>query len=136
MLFEFGRLDEALKPYETAAALLPEEPTILLSLARVQLEIDDPQLNQGALDNLLLVVNEEPDNGFAWRLLATAYSREGDQPMTMAALAESAFAQGNYREAVARAKRAQEMLPSGTAAWLRAQDLEIEADRLFRKSQK
>ena len=136
MLFEFGRLDEALKPYETAAALLPDEPTILLSLARVQLEIDDPQLNQGALDNLLLVVNEEPDNGFAWRLLATAYSREGDQPMTMSALAESAFAQGNYREAVARSKRAQEMLPSGTAAWLRAQDLEIEADRLFRKSQK
>jgi predicted Zn-dependent protease len=136
MLFEFGRLDEALKPYETAAALLPDEPTILMSLARVQLEIDDPQLNRGALDNLLLVVNEEPDNGFAWRLLATAYSREDDQPMTMAALAESAFAQGNYREAVARAKRAQEMLPSGTAAWLRAQDLEIEADRLFRKSQK
>ena len=107
-----------------------------MSLARVQLELDDAQLNDGALDNLLKVVNEEPDNSFAWRLLATAYSRRDDQAMTMAALAESAFARGNYREAVARAKKAQQLLPSGSAAWLRAQDLELEADRLYRKSKK
>jgi predicted Zn-dependent protease len=134
MLFEFGRLEEALKPYETASGLLPDEPTILLSLARVQLELDDPQLNDSALDNLRKVVNKEPDNSFAWRLLATAYSRRDDQAMTIAALAESDFARGDYREAVARAKRAQQLLPSGSAAWLRAQDLELEADRLFRKS--
>jgi hypothetical protein len=51
--------------------------------------------------------------------------------MTTLALSESALAAGRYAEALDRAKRAQEILGSGTVAGLQAQDVEFEAQRLL-----
>jgi len=133
MSFENGYLGDALPAYRRAVALRPDDPQLNLGLARVELAMDQPEMDQEALDHLDVVLQAEPDNGFAWRQSAIAHGRAGDQGMTRLALAEAALAQGNPREARDYAHRAQELLPSGSPGWLRAQDLEGTAERLARK---
>ena len=89
ILFENGRIAEALPPYEAAVALLPDSPQLTLALARVQIELNDPQLDESALKNLRSTLQREPNNPSAWRLSAVAYGRQGKQGMTSLSLAES-----------------------------------------------
>ena len=134
MLFENGRIAEALEPYQRAADLAPEASPILLRLAQVQIALDDPQMDDAALDNLQLVFQDEPRNALGWRLASTAYGRRGDRGMTTLALAEYALATGKYKEAVGRAKRAEDLLPAGSPGWLRSQDVLGEAERLEKRA--
>lgn len=136
MLMENARLEEALPSYETAAALAPDATTISLALAQVQIELDRPDLNEPALKSLGTVLREEPRNGLAWRLAATAYSRLGNEGQMTLALSEAALASGRYSEAIERAKRAEEILGPGSVGGLQAQDVENEANRLLKLQQK
>ncbi len=129
MLFEHGRLREALPAYEKAVALEPNSALLRLGLARVQIELNTPDLNQPALENLKQVLAEEPHNAFAWRLRAVAHGRAGDRGLTALSLAEARLAQGNVAEARQQAHRAQSLLDKHTPPWLRAQDIEREATR-------
>jgi len=132
MLMENARLEEALPSYETAAKILPDATTIHLALAQVQVELNQPALNEPAVKNLESVLREEPRNGLAWRLAATAYSRLGEDGKMTLALSEAALSSGRYGEAIERAKRAEEMLGSGSVGGLQAQDVQNEADRLLK----
>jgi predicted Zn-dependent protease len=134
MLFEHGRLAEAMPAYETAARLLPDSPQIRLSLAQVQVELNDPALDRAALHNLALAMQYEPRNAFAWRLSAIVHGRRGDVGMTALALAESALARGKAPEARQQAVRAQKILAEGSPGWLRASDIEQLAARLAKKN--
>jgi predicted Zn-dependent protease len=60
--------------------------------------------------------------------MAIVYGRSGDIGMAALALAEQNMAQGNYRQAVGQAQRAQQTLPAGPQRQ-RAQDLLAEAKR-------
>jgi len=137
MLFENGRIAEALPAYETAVRLLPEAPQLRLGLAQVQLETNDPalngpELNASALGHLAGVLRHEPGNAFAWRLTAIAHGRNGDIGKTALALAESALARGLGEEANRQAVRAQKILAENSAGWLRASDVEQAALRMIR----
>ena len=134
MLFEHGRLAEALPAYETAVRLLPDSPQIRLSLAQVQVELNDPALDQASLHNLALAMRYEPNNAFAWRLSAIIHGRRGDVGMTALALAESALARGKAPDARQQAVRAQKILAEGSPGWLRAADIEQLAARLAKKN--
>ncbi len=123
MLFEQGRMLESLPHLETAARLLPDSPTIKLLLSQVLIEMNDPQRDQQAIDNLRRVVQAEPSNAFAWRLAATAYGRQGDKGMLSLAMAEAALARRKYPEAKVHSKRALDILPSGSPSWIRADDV-------------
>ncbi len=133
MLFENGRLDEALPEYEEAVRLLPNSPQLLLALAHLEVELNRPDLNERSLKHLQAVLHQEPRNGMAWRLASTSYGRLGDKGMTSLALAEAAFSRGGFGEAHQRASRAQELLTEYSPSWLRAQDLANEAKRLETK---
>ncbi len=140
MLFENGRIAEALPAYDTAVRLRPESPQLRLGLARVQLESNDPEpngpnLNARALGHLTEVLRREPDNAIAWRLTAIAHGRNGDVGMTALALAESALARGQAREARQQAVRAQKILAVNSAGWLRASDVEQAAVRMARRQE-
>jgi predicted Zn-dependent protease len=128
MLFENGRVADAVAPYEHAVALMPTQPLLNIELAQVLLETGNPKLVQRAKDALNIALNTEPDNGDAWRFLAIAYGKSGNDAMASLALAEQHMAQGNYREARFQAQRAQKMLPPG-AQRQRAQDLIDDAKR-------
>jgi predicted Zn-dependent protease len=139
MLFENGRIAEALPAYETAVRLLPKAPQLRLGLAQVQLEANDlgsngPELNARALGHLTEVLRYEPSNAFAWRLTAIAHGRNGDLGMTALALAESALARGQGGEARQQAVRAQKILAENSAGWLRASDVEQAAVRMTRRN--
>ena len=123
MLFENGRVAEALPEYRAAVGLLPEVPQLRLALAQVQIEIDDRKLDRDALAQLDEVLRREPRNAFAWRLSATAHGRLGDKGMAALALAERALARGGAPEARAQATRALHLLPENSPGWLRAQDV-------------
>jgi predicted Zn-dependent protease len=123
MLFEQGRLPESLPHLEIAARLLPNSPQIKLLLSQVLIELNEPQRDQQALENLRQVVQVEPENAFAWRLTATAYGRQGDKGMLSLAMAEAALARRRYPEAKVHSQRALDILPSGSPNWIRADDV-------------
>jgi len=130
ILFESGRVADAVPVYEDSARLLPDSPQIAMALAQAQVELNDPQTDQKALRHLARALQREPGNAFAWRLTAIVHGRAGDIGMTALALAESALARGQAPEARDQASRAQKILAEDTPGWLRAGDIEQLASRL------
>jgi predicted Zn-dependent protease len=130
ILFENGRVREALPSYERALSLKPEVALLRVELARVQLETNDPALNKTALAYLKEAVRREDRNSTAWRLLAVAYGRENEIGMSALSLAEGAMVTGDRRMALQQATRAVQLLPAGTPGRLRAEDLKEAAKRL------
>lgn len=134
MLFENGRVADAVAPYQRAVQLAPTEPLLNIELAQVQLETNDPKYLTSAKNELTSALQGESDNPDAWRSLAIVYGRSGDIGMAALALAEQNMAQGNYRQAVGQAQRAQQLLPPGPQRQ-HAQDLLGEAKRQQQQAQ-
>jgi predicted Zn-dependent protease len=128
MLFENGRVADAVAPYQRAVQLAPNEPLLNIELAQVQLETNDPKYLAAAKTELSNAIQGESDNPDAWRSMAIVYGRSGDMGMAALALAEQNMAQGNWRQAVGQAQRAQQLLPPGPQRQ-RAQDLLGDAKR-------
>ncbi len=135
ILFENGRLAEALPSYEKAVRIRPDEAQLNLALARVEIETNDPGLIDRAEGHLKTALRQEPENASAWRLLAIVHGRRGETGLTALALAESALARRDLTEAQIQGGRAQELLPEGSPGWLRAQDLVNRAEQLRQRRQ-
>ncbi len=129
MLFENGRVADAVAPYETAVRLLPSSGLLKGDLARVQIESQDPALLEPAIANLNVALREDRAQPFYWRQLAIAYGRRGDMAESSLALAEEAMLLNRKAEARYHAGRAEQLLPRGSPGWLKAQDI-LEAARL------
>ncbi len=124
MLFENGRVNEAVPSYRRAAQLLPANGIIKVDFARVLIEANKPDYDREAIRNLELAATQDESGNFdLWRLEAAAYSRMSNQGMTSLARAEMAVLRGNRAEAQSHAAAAVRALPQGTPAWQRAQDL-------------
>ncbi|MDY0873176.1 M48 family metalloprotease [Dongia rigui] len=130
ILFENGKLREALPLYTAAFNQLPTEPLLGLEVAQVEIELEEPELTKSAIRHLEAVTTIEPRNSRAWYFLSVAYGRDGNLPMSSLAQAEQAMAQGNSDEAWAQAKRALEGLPAGSPGWLKANDIISEAQMI------
>jgi predicted Zn-dependent protease len=129
MVFESGNAKEAERLYAKASELLPNEPLIRIDLARIEIETDSPEATRAAITNLEVARRNETDNTELWRLLAVGYGRDGQIAMASLAQAERALLQGRKPEARAFAERAERGLPSGSAGWLRAQDIRRAAEK-------
>jgi predicted Zn-dependent protease len=129
ILYDRGRLADALPLYQQALDLAPQEALIRMELAETQVGLEDPNLLDPAISNLNEVVRVEPKNSRAFHLLATAYGRSGDAPMADLAQAEESLARGRTREAKAFAERALKGLKEGSPGWLKAQDIQFAADQ-------
>ena len=123
MMFENGRLAESIPAYEEAVRLLPESYIIRAGLAKSYLETNNPTYIEPALANLHAAVGQDRTIPELWRLLAIAYGRKGDYPLSSLALAERAFLVRDYKEANVQIARAEKGLPEYSAGWQRAQDL-------------
>jgi predicted Zn-dependent protease len=123
MLFENGRIADAVAPYERAVELKPDEATLRVGLARAMIERNDPALNKQAIVHLQRATRHEPLNSFAWSQLAIAYGRDNQLGMSSLAQAEAALARNNKREAWIQATRAQKQFEQGSRGWLRSQDI-------------
>jgi predicted Zn-dependent protease len=122
-LFQNGRLAEALPLYQEAADLKPREALIRQELGWVQLETEQPQYVKPAVANLEFASHMESNDPTTWQLLAVAYGRDGQLAMSALAQAEQAMASGDRKEARLQARRALKGLPTGSAGWLRANDI-------------
>lgn len=130
ILFENGRAPDALAAYQEAVRLLPNSPLLRISLAQVEIELNQPPLLEDAVGHLNFALTEEADNGFAWRLLAIAQGRRGNEGEAAFAMAEYAMLGGQIAEALHHATRAEKLLPRGSPSWLRVQDVKAQAMRL------
>lgn len=128
MLFENGRVNEALAAYEAAVRLLPNNPLLRVGLAQVQIARNDPALNEAALANLHEAVRLDREYPFTWNLLAVAYGRAGRIDLVALALAEKAFLLGDEKETRLQVARAEKLLTEGSAGWTRAQDIKRALD--------
>jgi predicted Zn-dependent protease len=122
-LFQNGRLAEALPLYQKAADLRPHEALIRQELGWVQLETERQEYVKPAVGNLEFASRIESNDPTTWQLLAVAYGRDGQLAMSALAQAEQAMASGNDKEARLQAKRALKGLKTGSAGWLRANDI-------------
>lgn len=130
ILFENGKLTEALPLYTQAFSQRPTEPLLGLELAQVEIELEQPELVKLAIQHLEAVTTIEPRNSRAWYFLSVAYGRDGNLPMSALAQAEQAMAQGDSEEAWAQAKRALEGMEAGSPGWLKANDIISEAQMI------
>jgi len=129
MLFENGRIRDAVAPYQEAVRLKPDVALLRVELAQVEIETGDPALNKDALAQLQIAVRYENRNPEAWRFSAIAYGRAGDLGNSALSLAEEAMASGDKPQARQQAQRAIKLLPAGSPGRLRAEDIQLEASR-------
>jgi predicted Zn-dependent protease len=129
VLFENGRLAEAVAPYEEAVRLAPQSALLRIGLAQVQIETNDPALNKKALAQLNEATRIETDNSGAFRLLAIGYGREDNMGMAALSMSEQAMLEGDFKMARQQAIRASQVLPPGSTSRIRAEDLKEAAKR-------
>lgn len=130
MLFENGRVREAIRPYEDAVRLAPSAALLRLSLSQVYIESGDLGLNKRAIAYLNDVTRAEGRESQVWHFLAVAYGRDNQMGMAALSLAEEALANGKKRDAVQQSMRARQLLAKNTPPYLRAEDIRREAERL------
>jgi predicted Zn-dependent protease len=133
ILFENGRIKEALPSYQKAVDLQPNQPLLRVGLAHAQIELNRPDMVPVALRNLQQAIRYDRKMPLSWRLAATAYGRNGDLGMSALALAEHNLLLGRNLDAAGQAKKAQRLLKENSPSWLRAQDITNTADRARQK---
>jgi len=129
MLFENGHVAEAVAPYRQAVRLAPDVALLRVELGQVEIETGDNSLNMDALTNLKSAAQYEARNADTWHFLAIAYGRGGDMGNAALSQAEEAMANGDKTQAKGQAERALKLLPAGSQARLRAEDIQMEAAR-------
>ena len=127
ILFEGGRVADAVAPYAKAITLAPNEPLIRTSygqaLAATAEQTGDAKMNEKAISELRKALAKEGDLSQAWRALAQAYSSQGDEAMAQLSTAELYFNAGRLMQAASFASRALPKLEKGTTAHIRATDI-------------
>lgn len=131
--FERGDNPAALAAYSRAMELAPNEPMIAIPYAQALVVAPEREDLEKAVKLLERAVQQEPDDGGAWRTLGTAYGRLDRLGDAALALAESEIRFGRADLAFQQASRAQTLLKNGTPAWLRAEDIRLNAERLLEK---
>ena len=129
VLFENGRVSEAIPPYERAVALKGDAAPLRLGLARAQIESGEAESLASAIENLEAATRLEPKAPQHWYQLGIARGRAGERPASSLAFAEAAYLRGDAERAYYHATLAAEGLPYGSAGWLRAEDI-LNATRL------
>lgn len=127
ILFEGGRVDEAIPEYRRSIALKPDSPLLRINLGQALLASEEGNgntaANQEALRNLQFAVAQDDASSFAWHQLAIAYARAGNEGMADLAIAERFYMVEDYEQARQFAARARDKLPEGTVNWNRAMDI-------------
>jgi predicted Zn-dependent protease len=130
MLFENGRIREAIAPYDEAVKLAPQAALIRIAVSQAYIESNDPALTKRAIAYLNTAAQAEGREAIVWRLLATAYGRDSQLGLAALSLAEEALADAKKKDAQQQAQRAKQLLPRGSASYARAEEIQRQAKDL------
>ncbi|MDE4175831.1 M48 family metalloprotease [Phaeobacter sp. PT47_59] len=120
ILMENRRWGEALSSYQQAVSLAPRDPLILANHGRAQLAAGQPK---AAIKTLEASRAIDFRNALLLRDMAQAYAQTKQTGMAALVTAERYALQGRLDDAGLHAKRATALLPTGSPAWRRAQDV-------------
>lgn len=124
VLFEIGKIAEAIPALKEATRLRPASPLVKIMLAHAFIESKDASGPQQAIKILSPLTQQYPqDYSMAWRLLGTAYGKNKQLGEAALALAEEAFLQEKYKVASMQANRAKKLLNTNPKALRRVDDL-------------
>ena len=128
ILFEYGRIAEAEAPQRRSVELKPDATLLRVNLGQTLVNLDDPKKRDEGIAELKRVTVLEPDNPEAWRLLAVAYDRRGDEGLARLATAEQYYSYGALNESRTFAIRARQLLDRRSTDWVRATDIVMASD--------
>ena len=97
IIFESGDSRSALGPVRRAVELAPDEPLIRIMLGQILLSFDDASTDRAALTELRKATLLERFDARAWRLLAKAESRAGNEAEAALAGAEFQVQRGRFK---------------------------------------
>jgi predicted Zn-dependent protease len=123
ILFENGRAEESISYHRRSLETRPNEPLLLINLARALNAARGRAGADEAVPILQQALAREPDNAFAWRELAQARDLQGEEALAQLASAEQNFSMGNYAAALSFAERARRSLARNTPSYQRATDI-------------
>jgi predicted Zn-dependent protease len=127
VLLESGLPGEALPALRRATELTQNEPLIAALFGHALIATEDRSHYDEAESVLRAAVAKDRRNPFAWYQLGVVYAAKGDMPRAHLASAEQQVMQRQYIEALRSAQLAESALPQGSADWLRAQDVRMQA---------
>ena len=123
ILFENGKVREALPVLERAVELAPNQPLIITALGQALVSTEDEDMMARAQPVLEEATRLDRGNTFAWFNLAKTYSWQGKEAHANLATAERFYAAGYAGRAAHHARMAVEAFDRGSPEWLRAQDI-------------
>jgi predicted Zn-dependent protease len=123
ILFENGRVEESVPFHRKSVELAPNQPLLMVNLARSLIETDKAENLKEAEDLLVVAISRESDNAFAWNQLARVYGKQGRNGDADLAVAEEAYALGDLARAHVFAMRASKKLSPDTPNGRRASDI-------------
>ncbi|MFZ5963867.1 M48 family metalloprotease [Thalassococcus sp. BH17M4-6] len=130
ILLESRQAGPAVRTYQNAANLAPNNALIQGGLGRALLASGNPK---AALQALERARSRDWRDARVLRDLGAAYAQTGQAGMASAATAERYALMGRLKDAGIHAKRAVDLLPRGSAAWRRSQDVLGAAERAARR---
>ncbi|HEU5046246.1 MAG TPA: M48 family metalloprotease [Rickettsiales bacterium] len=129
ILFENGRVAEALQSYARAATLLPNSPLILTDYGKVLLanqSKDNLAKAIHVLEHANILDSADPNT---WHQLAQAYAQAGNMGKFYLASAEESSLEDNPGEVIRNVNLALKNLGNDRTAKLRANDLRLYAEK-------
>jgi predicted Zn-dependent protease len=123
ILLESGKPAEAVPVLRTAVDRTNAQPLIASLLGHALIATEDQANLAEAQKVLKAAVSRDNENPDAWYQLGVVYGAIGDDARAAMASAERFHLQGQPRLALANAEVAVRTLPTGSADWLRAQDV-------------
>ena len=125
MLFEFGRVAEAVEPAQRAVALKSDNALIRIALGRALLATETEENIDDSIAQFKQALLIEPSNSFGWFELARAYGASDQEYMALLATAESRYHVGAKADANIFARRAMVGLPKNSPEYRQALDVII-----------
>ncbi|MGB0921612.1 MAG: M48 family metalloprotease [Alphaproteobacteria bacterium] len=132
ILFESGKAEASIKPHRKAVTLAPDQLLLKVNLAQSLVAVEDEEFDEEAKEILTAVLAKDKDYSSAWHQLAIVQERRGESGLASLASAERYALLGAMPYAINQARRAQSLLPHGSAGWLRSADILAEAEAAIR----
>ena len=132
ILFESGKVAEAVAPHRKSVELAPKQPLLKFNLAQALIATEEPEDNEEAKKLLKDALRFEKESSLAWHQLAIAHARDGEDGLASLASAERFMLSGALPNAMQHAQKALALLPTGSPGALRAEDIQAQISQILK----